>query len=98
MLDANIGERVITGTGIGGTTGFFDWFNTAIHSYNLNNGIWPFFLLTFVIIGILILVGHREWKSLAFLIIALLLPIVLVSTFNLARGAFSRYGYGDHGI
>jgi hypothetical protein len=91
VLNANIGERVVTGTGVGGTTNTIEWVDVAIRSFNINSAIWPYFMLLLVIFGFLILAGQRDWTSLSFLLTALVLPILIVSAFNLARGASGRY-------
>lgn len=105
-LEYNVGAETVTGTGTVVPVGA--WLQEAYHSFGMYSGYLAAILLIFAIFGLLFWLIDRAWLNLGFILSGLILPLLLILLFQVARGALTRYiifmlplylvaaGYGIH--
>ncbi len=89
VVKANVGEGVITGTGT--VTPLANWLQRALVAFSLTGGLAAYLTLGLAILGLLALAWRRNWAGIGLIISGAVLPVVLIVSLQIARGAFPRY-------
>jgi mannosyltransferase len=88
-LGANTGTGAIVDTGGAATPA--DWASVLFSSFGMYYGRRPWLLLALSLLGMLIWLIQGRRRDLVRVLVSLLLPLALIITFPISRGAFARY-------
>jgi mannosyltransferase len=88
-LSANTGTRAIVDTGGAATPA--EWASVLFSSFGMYYGRRPWLLLGLSLLGILVWLVQGRRRDLVRVLVSLLLPLALIITVPISRGAFARY-------
>lgn len=88
-LTFNVGEDITTGTGT--VTPLSTWLSIAFDSFSMLAPEASLLTLVMVAGGAIVWLRQRSWENLIFTALAMVLPFFLITSFDIARGAYARY-------
>ena len=89
VIDHNLGLNALTGTG--GIAPLSEWVRLLFYAFGMYRSWLPHVMLFLVLTGLVALVLRREWRNLALIVSATILPLLLIQILQTSRGVFARY-------